>query len=208
MSRSALPRASVGSHPPEAAAALDDLRFIRRAMERAGAFTAVPGRGMVAMGAVALAATLATTALWPALPGSDRWLLIWLGAAAVAFVVGALALRAKAARSAVPLASGPVRKFVLGLCAPLAAGVLLTLALRREGAVVAIPGLWLLLYGAGVVAAGAFSTRSVPAMGLGFLALGALALFTPPAWADAWMAAGFGGLHVAFGLWIARRHGG
>lgn len=194
--------------PADAAAALDDLRFIRRAMERAGAFTAVPGRGMVGMGLIALAATLLTTTLWPAEPAGDRWLLVWLGAAAVAFVAGAVALRAKARRSAVPLRAGPGRKFVLGLGAPLAAGLLLTLALRRIDAAQAIPGLWLLLYGAGVVGAGAFSTRSVPAMGIGFLALGAAALFAPPSWADAWMAAGFGGLHVLFGVWIARRHGG
>jgi hypothetical protein len=45
-------------------------------------------------------------------------------------------------------------------------------------------------------------------MGIGFMAAGALALVTPVAWADAWMAVGFGGLHIVFGFLIARRHGG
>ncbi len=45
-------------------------------------------------------------------------------------------------------------------------------------------------------------------MGLCFLGLGAAALLSPQEWAGAYMAAGFGGLHVVFGLIIARRHGG
>ena len=41
-----------------------------------------------------------------------------------------------------------------------------------------------------------------------FVLVGTLALLSPAAWGDAWMAVGFGGLHLAFGLLIARRHGG
>jgi hypothetical protein len=160
------------------------------------------------MGAAALAAVCTTRWLQPSEPGTDRWLLTWAAAAAVAFSTGAWALRRKAARFGASLHAGPGRKFLLGLGAPLVAGGCLTLALRRAGASEAIPGLWLLLYGAAVVGAGAFSTRSVPAMGLGFFGLGVVALFTPLSWADPLLAAGFGGLHILFGLWIARRHGG
>ena len=42
----------------------------------------------------------------------------------------------------------------------------------------------------------------------GSLVLGAVALFSPQAWGDAFMAAGFGGLHIIFGALIARRYGG
>ena len=47
-------------------------------------------------------------------------------------------------------------------------GVPLTLVFYRFGAVDSLPGLWLLLYGTGIVKAGAFSIRIVPNMGLCF----------------------------------------
>lgn len=107
-----------------------------------------------------------------------------------------------------PLVSGPGRKVVFSLAPPLIAGALLTMVLARSEATHAIPGTWLLLYGTGVITGGMFSVRAVPAMGLCFMLLGAVALFTPPALANWFMAAGFGGLHIVFGAIIVRKYGG
>ncbi|HEY8469814.1 MAG TPA: hypothetical protein VIL18_09230 [Longimicrobiales bacterium] len=184
--------------------AADDLRFIRRTMEQAGAFTAVPGLGGLLMGASALVAA----ALAARQPTFERWLAVWLAEAAIAAVIAAATVTRKARRAGLPLLSGPGRKFLLSFLPPVVAGAALTLAMYRAGAVGAIPGAWLLLYGSGIVTAGTYSVRIVPVMGLCFMIVGFAALFSPPAWGDAYLAAAFGGLHLLFGALIARRYGG
>lgn len=183
--------------------AMDDLRYIRTAMERAGSFTAVSGWGSMAVGVTAIAAA----AVAAAQPTIGRWLAVWLGEALVAAAVGGWAMARKARRLGSSLHSGPGRKFLLAFCPAIAAAGLLTIALVAQDAAGAIPGTWLLLYGTGVVAAGAFSVPAVPLQGLCFLALGALALFVPSA-GNLLLAAGFGGVHMAFGFLIVRRYGG
>jgi hypothetical protein len=184
--------------------AMDNLTFIRETMERATAFTAVPGWGGVGMGALALvAAAVAHTRLTPA-----EWLATWLITSVVALTLGGWSMAAKAQRAGTTVFSYSGRRFVLSYVPPLVVGALLTGVLVRAGLYEALPGTWLLLYGTGVVTGGAFSVRVVPLMGLCFMALGVIALFGPAAWGNPLMAAGFGGLHILFGLIIARRYGG
>jgi hypothetical protein len=189
---------------PFAPRAEDQIRFIRDTMERASTFTAVPGAGGVAMGAVALAA--AAVSLGATTP--QQWLGIWVAAACVAVVIGVAAMARKARRTQTDLFSGPGRRFLLMLVPPLGAGAVLTLALERGGLVALLPGVWLLLYGTAVVTGGAHAIRLVPVMGAVFMLLGCAALSCPAAWGTAYLAAGFGLLHVGFGIAIARRHGG
>ena len=184
--------------------AADDLRYIRETMARASAFTAVPGWGTVAIGITALAAAV----LAARQASFEGWLLIWLLEAALAISIGVWFLVRKANALNVPLSRGAGARFVLSLCPPFAAAAILTAALYQADLAIAVPGMWLLLYGAGVATGGAFSVRVVPVMGLCFMALGAFALFVPLTWADVVLAVGFGGFHIVFGAIIARRYGG
>jgi len=184
--------------------AIENLRFIRDTMERAGAFTGVPGWGGVGMGVTALGAA------WIAhqQPTVERWLLTWVAEGWLAFAIGGIAMVRKASAGDTPLTSRPGRRFVLAYSPPILVGGLLTLALYRAGLTTILPAAWLLLYGAAVMTGGALSVPIVPVMGACFIALGTLAIFAPAAWGDPLMAAGFGLLHIGFGAWIARRYGG
>ncbi|HKD14105.1 MAG TPA: hypothetical protein VKE71_06110 [Candidatus Angelobacter sp.] len=196
------PRAS----RPLPSGALDDLRFIRETMERSSSFTAVPGWGIVAMGFTALLAAGVTTLSKGLSPRS--WLAIWLLEAAVAVCIGLIATWEKAQRAGVPLTSGPARKFMFSFLPPAVAGGILTVVLFRLGLMRLLPGIWLLFYGAAVTSAGAFSVNVLPLMGAGFMLSGLAALFAPASFQTPLLAAAFGGLHIVFGYWIARRHCG
>jgi len=184
--------------------AMDNLRYIRETMERASAFTAVPGWGQVAIGATALAATY----LAAQQPNAKAWLLTWLTEAIIALLISGWSMDRKARATGTPLLSGPGRKVAFSLSPPMAVGALLTVVLFRAGLTNAIPGMWLLLYGTGVVTGGMFSVSVVPVMGICFMVLGAVGLFAPAVWGNWLLAAGFGGLHMVFGIIIARKYGG
>jgi len=190
--------------PALQARALENLGYIRRAMEEAGSFTSVSGWSQVAIGATAIAAAF----LAHAQADAQRWLAVWIVAALLGIAIAAFGMVRKARAAGVSLLGGPARKFTMTFCLPLLAGAVLTAVMGSSGLVRLLPGTWLLLFGTAVACGGAFSVRIVPVMGLCFMTLGAAALFSPAAWGDAWLATGFGGLLIGFGMVIARRHGG
>lgn len=184
--------------------ATDELEFIRRTMERASAFTAVPGKGLMFNGALGLVgAWYAEHTLDP-----QAWFAIWVACACVGFVVGVTTLTWKARRAGMSLRTGPARRFLVALLPPFAAAAVLTYALWRVGDYDLMPGCWILLYGVGVLTGGAFAIRPVVLMGGCFFALGVATIALPASYANECMAAGFGFLQVAFGALIARRYGG
>ena len=184
--------------------AMDNLRFIRETMERSSSFTAVSGKGGVGMGLVALTAAVLSRGD----TGSDAWVATWMAAAVLSLGLALVLMGRKARDAGLTLLSGPGRKFAWNVTPPLVVGGLLTLGLTQAGLTQLLPATWLLLYGAGVVTGGAFSVRIVPLMGLVFMALGTAALLAPPSLGNVFMAVGFGGLHIAFGAIIWRKHGG
>lgn len=186
------------------ARAMDNLRFIRETMEAAGTFTAVSGWGQVVIGFTAIVAALVAA---PFARTTD-WVLIWAAEALLALLISVWFMYNKAKSASIPLLSGSARKLLFSFSPVFVVGLVVTAALIRLSMVSLLPGMWMLLYGTAVVAAGAFSVRSVPVMGAAFICVGGLALFAPESWGTALMIVGFGVLHVVFGVVIARRHGG
>jgi predicted phage tail protein len=184
--------------------AMDNLRYIRETMERATPFTGISGRGEIAIGGTALIASVIAARQ----PSFKLWVYTWLAEGLISSLIAGWSMDRKARATQTSLFSGSGRKALYSLAPSLIAGGLLTLVLARAGAFAAIPGMWLLLYGTGVITGGMFSVRAVPAMGICFMALGALALFSPTAWTNWFMAGGFGGLHLLFGAIIVRKYGG
>lgn len=190
--------------------ALESLQVIRETMERSAQFTALPGRGIMLVGATALitSAIAARYSHW-----MSRWILVWVLEAPIAATIAVVAGYRKSSRLGLPLWSGPGRRMLVALAPPIFAGAVLTLALFMNNyqfrLASMIPGMWLLLYGTALMAAGAHSVPPIPVMGAAFLVLGAVVLAAnAPFLMNSAMAIGFGGLHLGFGWHIARKHGG
>ena len=184
--------------------AMDNLKYIRETMERATAFTGISGWGQVAIGITALAASF----IGAQQKTFQAWLFVWMAEAVIALLITGWSMDRKARSANMPLLSGPGRKVAFSLSPPIFAGAIVTVVLYRAGLTNAIPGLWLLLYGTGVVTGGMFSVSIVPIMGLCFMALGSATFFSPVGFTNWFMAAGFVALHIIFGVVIARRYGG
>jgi len=186
------------------ARAMDNLRFIRGIMESAATFTAVSGWGRVVIGVTAIGAALIGAR--QTLPST--WVATWLAEAGIAMGISIASMTIKSHAANQPLLTGTFRKLVLSFSPAMFAGVVLTALFVQHGLFSWLPGSWMLLYGAAVISAGTYSTRSVPVMGAAFMAAGAVAFLVPPSWHTIMMIAAFGGLHIVFGVLIARRHGG
>jgi hypothetical protein len=187
------------SHPPEAAEAL---RYIRDTMQQAGAFTAVSGQGLIVIGVTALLASLIAKQ-----QPFERWLVVWMGEVMIAGLIAAYTIYRKGIATGTPLFSGPARKVAMGLLPAMTAGGVLTAVFYLTGRPEFVAPMWLLLYGVGVVAGGAWSVTAVPLMGASFMAL-SLPAFLITRWPDLWMALGFGMIHIVFGVLVTKKYGG
>jgi len=194
------------SRPPAALAdhAAGQIAFIRDTMVRAGRFTAVSGVGMIGAGIVGTVAAVLT----PRAATPEQRLALWCAAAVTAIALSLAFMARKARRSGQSLRAGPARTFALAFAPSLAAGAVLTVALALAGAWPLLPGMWLVCYGAAVVSGGAFSVRAVPVFGTVLIAVGTVTLFLPASMHTWMLGAGFGALHLIFGSFIARYHGG
>ena len=193
--------------------AMDNISYIRQAMDRSSQFTGVPGWAMVMVGVLALlgsfVANLRLNYFW--------WPNAWAATGAVSMGIAIVALFLKARRHSTIVFTAPGKRFFTCFCPPILAGMILTEILVQYGLYQFLPTMWLMLYGVAVLNAGTFSIPIVPIWGgtmfvLGIVALGVSGmreeLFMNYNAADICMAAGFGVAHIGFGLVIALRHGG
>ncbi len=161
---------------------------------------AVPGSAGLVLGSIALlAAALCMAGDW-----HKYWLAIWLGAALLGAVLGSILIVRESSLRELRLHGTPLLKFALCLSPSLGAGLVMTAVHWLGGNQHAIPGTWLLLYGCALVTASAATTRIIAALGLLFVLFGLVALLLPDHLQILMLGAGFGGLHIVFGLLIGR----
>ena len=197
--------ASESSAPiPMHTAAVDNLRYIRNTIDAARTFSLVPGRACIAMGLVGLVA--AGLELLPQLAG--QWLPIWLAAAVLAVTCAVFEMVEKARQEGISLWRSAGLRFFMTLAPAFLVGAILTAALVNEVGRDVLAGIWMLTYGAGLVASGVYSLPVVTLAGGMFLGFGTVALTAPPQWAPFLLALSFGGIHLILGILVVRRHGG
>lgn len=193
--------------------AMDNITYIRDAMERSATFTAVPGWGMVIVGGLATlgsyVATLRLNETW--------WFNVWITIGLISMLIGIVALRVKANRMGTEVFSASGRRFLSCFAPAIIAGMVLTDMFYRDGASNLVVPMWLMLYGIAVLAGGVYSIPVVQTLGVFLLLLG---FFASQMYGferigllnfnvdDVFMVTGFGFAHIVVGLIIAMRHGG
>jgi hypothetical protein len=181
----------------------DNLRFIRASMEGASSFTGVSGKGFVVAGISALGAA------WLAEQqrSDTAWLVVWMVELVFASCASLAFTAYKAKQQGSSLWSTNGKKLLFAFLPTMTVGGVLTLALFLQGNISWLPGIWLSVYGASVMTAGAYSVEIIPVMGALFLLLGALVLLTPVP-ANLVLGIGMGGFHIVFGIFVWRNYGG
>ncbi len=190
----------------------DNLRFIRHTLEEAGTFTQVSAGGLVLAGAIGVAAALAAAgriglpAVWSA-AAFQPFLIIWSAAASLAAPIAAIAMYRRARQAGVPLWVGPSRRALRSMLPAWLAGAVLTLAAVSQGWWAMVAPLWLILHALALLSGASFSIPPVRWMGWSLLLLGSFAAAWPsPAAALAALGLGFGGVHLAGGIYLWRRN--
>jgi hypothetical protein len=179
--------------------AIATLRYIRASMDAASS-VAIPGSAGIIVGTIGCVATMLS--LLP--PLQSYWISIWLAAAPVAASIGGVLLARPSSIASFTAHGTPGRKLALGLFPCLFAGAVITVILSTDDRTTFIPGIWLLLYGCALISASVSTMTIVAWMGLSFTVLGITALCSPAVFHIPLLGIGFGGLHILFGILIAR----
>ncbi len=190
----------------------EDLLYIRRTLQAAGQFTAVPGKCLMAAGLAALAGVavnmIYTGAPWAAGAHRVQALETWGVVLGVSLAIVSYGIYRKTRQTQTTIQPPLVRKLLWSLCPALFVGGILTHVAVRTYNLDWLPMIWLGCYGAAVTNGGQVSVAPVRYMGVSFLLAAAGAALSPQGMGLTWMALGFGWLHLVYGAYIAWRHNG
>ena len=198
--------------PSSTELAHENLQYIRKTLDAAGRFTAVPGMGLMAAGVFTFAGIaanlLVTGAPWEAGARTQAALEVWGGVLVTSIAVVLYGIFRKSRQTDTRLQPPLVRKLLWSLCPTLFVGAILTHLAVTTQKLEWLPAVWLGCYGAAATNGGLVSVAPVRYLGLALLAAATGAALSPAHYGLAWMAAGFGCLHLTFGAYIAWRHNG
>jgi hypothetical protein len=208
----AVTEAALMMEPTSADAARENLIYIRKTLEAAGQFTAVPGKCLMAAGVTALAGVAAnqfiTGAPWHPAGNQERALAVWGAVLVVSLAVVSFGIYRKSQQLKTRIQAPLLRKLLWGLSPALFVGGLLTHFALQSHNLECLPTIWLGCYGTAVVNGGLVSVAPVRFLGLSLLLAAAGSAFFSAGMGLTWMSVGFGWLHLVFGAYIAWRHNG
>lgn len=196
--------------------AQDNLQTIRTLMERSAVYRRALTPIMLFTGALGLVAALTGCLLKVDSPRSFG--MFWLGVSVAATAGAYLLARRQALKDQEPFWSPPTRRVTQALMPLFLLGLVLGLVValpswRDPLQVWWLPPAWMALYGCALHASGFFMPRGMKLLGWLFV-LSACAVFIlvnhqshaagfPPLyWANALMGLFFGGLHLAYGIYL------
>lgn len=192
--------------------ALEHLQTIRTLMERSAVYRRALAPIMVWNGIIGLAAGIAGWVLH--LHFGRQFIAFWSGTALLAIVGSFLLVRRQALKESEPFWSPPTRRIAQALLPPLFVGGFLNsiVVYWISGSPdndIAKPLIisWLLLYGCAAHAAGFFMVRGIKFFGWVFILMGCAILMANAEWSNSGspyllMGATFGGLHLAYGIYL------
>ncbi len=193
----------------DANAANEQLQIIRTLMERSALYRRAMAPLMTAAGVTGILGGLA--GYFARIGPGWGFVILWSSVAFAALIISLLLVRQQALKDAEPFWSPPTRRVAQAMLPALAAGGIIGpahLLFHPQGLVAnALPELWMFLYGCALCASGFFIARGVKLLGWLFILCAALVIIIPaptnfPAWPHVEMAAVFGGLHLAAGIYL------
>jgi hypothetical protein len=193
-----------------------DLQTIRAALEANSRLTSLSGSALIAAGVLAFLAAGLTAQGGSAAPdarlalageGLTRMIILWGSTLLLAITLNLLGMMYRARKDGQPLAARLGRRVLFAMLPALVVGGALTAGLTLQGHLDIIFGVWMLCYGAALIAASAHSLTSVRMLGI-FTLIGGILGVIPGLNLDFLMyTSTFGAGHFLLGVWVGVRYG-